>query len=134
MEPPRPAARSFPKAARLLKHADFDRVYQGGRRHFASHVTVFFLARTEGGPRVGFTVSRAMGGAVIRNRIRRRLREAVRLHLAELRVPADIVINPKKSAQRAEFSELEREIAAAFALIGKKLSAKHATARTGEAE
>ena len=63
----------FPRSARLLRHADFQRVYKQGRRHFAVHMTVFYLRREEGdGLRVGFTVARALGGAVERNRMKRR--------------------------------------------------------------
>ena len=113
----------FPPAARLRKRAEFDRVYKGGDRHSSANMTVIFLAPTgRGGPRVGFTAGRALGGAVVRNRIRRRLREAVRRHLRELRAPADVVFHPRKSALRAEFSQLEAEVTRAFAVISKKLS------------
>ena len=131
----RRARRRLPRQERLRKHADFDRVYKTGRRHFGQHLSVFFLGRDDGqAPRVGFTVSRAMGGAVQRNRIRRRLREAVRLHLEEFRMAADVVINPKKSALKAEFTELERDMVSAFAAVGKKLTARDVKARKGEAE
>jgi ribonuclease P protein component len=83
---------NFPRRVRLLKHADFERVYKQGRRHFAAHITVFYLARPEGeGWRVGFTVGRVLGNAVVRNRMKRQLREAVRLHLPEDPAPVDIV-------------------------------------------
>lgn len=132
-----PRARSprlrFSRQSRLLKHADFDRVYKSGRRHFGNHMTVFFLGRSdEKPPRIGFTVGRAMGGAVERNRIKRRLREAVRLHGRELQAAADVVINPKKSVLQADFAELEREIVSAFAAVGKKLTAKDGRSRQGE--
>jgi ribonuclease P protein component len=108
----------FPPTARLLKHADFDRVYREGRRHYSANMAVFFLPRQSGtGPRVGFTVGRAAGGAVTRNRIRRRLREAVRLHLGQLAGPIDIVINPKRSVLTADFAELCAEVARAFEKI-----------------
>ena len=42
-QPAAKAGTSFPRAARLLKHSDFDRVYKQGRRHFSSHMTVFYL-------------------------------------------------------------------------------------------
>jgi len=110
----------FPRSARLLRHADFDRVYKQGKRHFATHLTVFYLWRTAaGGARVGFTVGRALGGAVERNRMKRRLREAVRAHYPESVLPVDVVINPKKSLLRAEFCELSSEIERAFAIIQK---------------
>jgi ribonuclease P protein component len=133
----------FPKAAHLLKHADFDRVYRTGRRQFSASITVFWLRRekqqegdsfidgtgpaTSIGPRIGFTVGRVMGGSVVRNRIRRRLREAVRLNLAQLLVPSpqpvDVVINPKKSALAAEFIRLKSEVADAFRVIAQNLPA-----------
>ncbi len=111
---------NFSRRSRLLRHADFDRVYRQGRRHFAAHITVFYLARPEGdGLRVGFTVGRALGGAVVRNRMKRRLREAVRLHLPEMAIPVDVVINPKKSMLEMEFSELCKEVTRGFEVIQK---------------
>ena len=112
----------FPPAARLRKRAEFDRVYKGGERHSSANMTVIFLAAAGAGPRVGFTAGRALGGAVVRNRIRRRLREAVRRHLRELRTPADVVFHPRKSVLRADFSQLEAEVTRAFAVISQKLS------------
>ena len=97
-------------------------MYQGGERHSSANMTVIFLAPAGRGPRVGFTAGKALGGAVERNRIRRRLREAVRRHLRELKVPADVVFHPRKSVLRAEFSQLEAEVTRAFAVISKKLS------------
>jgi ribonuclease P protein component len=110
----------FPRNARLLRHADFDRVYKQGKRHFASLITVFYLRReATGGPRIGFTVGRALGGAVDRNRMKRRLREAVRMHYPGNDIAVDVVINPKKSLLKAEFSELLNQIKRAFAIIEK---------------
>jgi ribonuclease P protein component len=112
---------TFPRAMRLLKHADFDRVYQQGRRHFSSHMTVFYRKRESGeGLRVGFTVSRALGGAVDRNRMKRRLREAVRLSNPGTALPVDVVINPKRTLLKAEFSELLKEVARAFEVVEQK--------------
>jgi ribonuclease P protein component len=117
----------FPKTAKLLRHADFQRVYKQGRRHFAAHMTVFYLRRdvasptsAGNGPRVGLTVGRVLGGAVERNRIKRRLREAVRHHLATLAIGVDVVINPKKSALTEEFAILNSEVARAFQVIAEK--------------
>jgi ribonuclease P protein component len=118
----------FPKTAKLLRHADFQRVYKQGRRHFATHMTVFYLRRdvvasptsAGNGPRVGLTVGRVLGGAVERNRIKRRLREAVRHNLATLAIGVDVVINPKKSALTEEFAILNCEVARAFQVIAGK--------------
>jgi ribonuclease P protein component len=109
----------FSRSSRLLRHADFERVYKQGQRHFAAHMTVFYLRRAQGdAARVGFTVGRVLGGAVDRNRMKRRLREAVRRHLPP-GVPVDVVINPKKSLLTADFTELLDEVTRAFAVIQK---------------
>ncbi|MGA3127186.1 MAG: ribonuclease P protein component [Candidatus Korobacteraceae bacterium] len=133
---------SFPKTAHLLKHSDFQRVYQQGRRYFSGNMTVFYLrtvnevapgvngvwtaesvrAHKKDGVRVGFTVSRALGGSVERNRMRRRTREAVRRHLQMLQETSfavDVVINPKKSLLAAEFRLISQEIERAFRVIRK---------------
>ena len=117
---PGPGGSTFPRSVRLLRHADFERVYKQGRRHFAAHMTVFYLPRreSEGGLRVGFTVGKVLGGAVVRNRMKRRLREAVRLH-GMIPAAMDVVINPKKSLLTAEFEDVQREIRRAFGVIEK---------------
>jgi len=85
-------------------------------------MTVFFLRRSEGSARVGLTVGKVLGGAVERNRIKRRLREAVRLRRSALVSPVDVVINPKKSALTAEFTALLEEVGRAFEGIAKKVA------------
>lgn len=114
--PPRPPlARWGGKSRRLLKHADFQRVYQNGRRQFTGNMTVFFLRRqaedvSQSGPRVGLTVGKVLGGAVERNRIKRRMREAVRLASPACEGPLDIVFNPRKSVLTLGFAELQSEV------------------------
>ncbi len=69
----------------------------------------FCLAREDrDGPRIGLTVPRALGGAVIRNRIKRRIREAFRLHREEFGPQWDIVVNPRRASLEAPFADLER--------------------------
>jgi ribonuclease P protein component len=109
----------FSRSSRLLRHADFERVYKQGQRHFAAHMTVFYLRRAQGeAARVGFTVGRVLGGAVDRNRMKRRLREAVRRKLPP-GVPVDVVINPKNSLLTADFADLLDEVSRAFDVIQK---------------
>lgn len=127
---PQNAKKKFPKSRRLLRHADFDRVYKKGRRHFATHMTVFYLRREsiEGQPqslaqfRIGLTVRKVLGGAVQRNRMRRRLREAVRLQAVPPPFGFDVVINPKASLLTAHFEELKAEVAKAFQVIQRSVS------------
>jgi ribonuclease P protein component len=88
-------------------------------------MTVFYLPRTGAstpGPRIGVTVSRVLGGAVVRNRIKRRMREAIRTHLASLTADVDVVFNPKKLVLDAEFTHIEQEVKRAFEVIQKNAS------------
>ena len=129
---------SIPRDYRLRKHAEFEVVYQCGRRHFSPVLTAFYVLRecsTSGGgsglenngqrgetsaARVGITVGRALGKATVRNRIKRRVRAAVAENLVRIKRPVDVVINPKKVAQDVDFRELCSEVARAFDVIELK--------------
>ncbi len=118
---------AFGRDSRLLKHADFQRVYEQGRRQFSANMTFFYLLSGEASAfkaHVGFTVGRVMGPAVVRNRIRRRMRDAVRHNLPTLdrelaarQLGAEVVINPKKGALKAEMEKLRSEVAKGFQAI-----------------
>jgi len=98
---------AFPKSARLLRRADFLRVYESGAR-LSTPYFVAFCARNQQGrrARVGLTAPRTLGKAVVRNRIRRRLREAVRRNLWRLAPGWDVVINARRTVAEARFVEL----------------------------
>jgi ribonuclease P protein component len=84
-------------------------------------MTVFYLRQAEGNARIGFTVGRVLGGAVQRNRMKRRLREAVRQRRAILKETVDVVINPKKSVLTVKLPALLEEIGRAFDMIARKM-------------
>ncbi len=117
---------------RLRKHSDYQRVYKASRKQFAKQMTYFFTLRPQLGPdgtplrdaedstpRVGLTVGKVMGKAVDRNRIKRRMREAVRKNLASLRLPVDVVLHPRRSVIDLDFAVLNREVAQVFRMIQK---------------
>lgn len=104
-----------PKSSRILRNAEFRTVYDQGIRFSGPLFAAFCLARTASGrdgdrttARLGITVPRAVGKAVVRNRIKRRFREVFRLHRAELGAQWDIVLNPRKNAAEAPWVEVER--------------------------
>lgn len=118
IETPENASQKFPRGSRLLKHADFQTVYRQGRKHFSGNMIAFYRETgLSGGPRVGFTVGKVLGGAVERNRIRRRMRAAVRRHLPELLKPLDLVLHPRKSVLTLRFAQLDAEIGDVFAAV-----------------
>ena len=112
---------------RLCNHADYQFAYKAGRKQFAKNIAYFYAARTAErrsattGARVGLTVPKALGGAVDRNRIKRRLRAAVRANLPLLASAGavDIILHPRRVALTMEFAALEREVAMIFRAVAK---------------
>jgi len=101
---------TFPREARLVKRGEFDAVYRTGKRRSSSHFTVFFRANELPRSRFGVSIKKALGGAVVRNRMRRRLREIVRCHRGEIPVGWDIVIHPKSAVAKAPFAVLTMDL------------------------
>lgn len=85
-------------------------MYRAGKRRSSSHFTVFLRANNEPMSRFGFSIKRALGGAVVRNRIRRRVREIVRCHRAEIPAGWDFVIHPKSSVATGNFAVLTADL------------------------
>ena len=97
-------------------------MYRQGRKSFSGNVTALYRERTGedgSGPRVGFAIGKVLGGAVQRNQIKRRMREAVRKHLAKLTGPVDVVLHPRKSVLQLDFVKLEAEIQQLFTAVQK---------------
>ena len=103
---------------RLRKRQDFLKL-RDGRRASGATLTVQALARAEAGiPRVGFTVTRKTGGSVQRNRIRRRLREAMRLAAAlHLRAGHDYVVIGRRCALDAPFATILNDMTTALGRV-----------------
>ncbi|MFN3322048.1 MAG: ribonuclease P protein component [Bryobacteraceae bacterium] len=99
-----------------MRSSEFRKVYQEGFR-VSSKLFAAFCLRTVGleeGPKVGFTTPRALGKSVLRNRIKRRMREAVRLHLNKLSPKWSIIFNPRRAVLTAPFPEIESEVLRVF--------------------
>ena len=107
---PSKKGQEYPRARRLVRKADFDAVYRNGKRRSSSHFTVFLKANDLPESRFGFSIKKALGGAVARNRIRRRIREAIRLHREEISAGWDFVIHPKTNVEKAVFAALESDL------------------------
>src|SRR5437870_5230787 len=101
---------TFPKSRRLVSPLDFERVRKNGRVQHGRLLMLNVLAIEGAAPfRAGFVTSRAIGSAVARNRVRRRLREIVRKHQHAIRNGVWIVTIARAKAATATYPELEAE-------------------------
>jgi len=113
---------------RLRHHADYQRVYKAGRKQFAKQMAYFFALRAAdapsetAGPRIGLTVPKALGKAVDRNRIKRRMRVAVLRALPRLSVAVDVVLHPRSSVLTLDFATIEQDVSEVFAKIQSRCS------------
>jgi ribonuclease P protein component len=101
---------SFPKARRLRRASEYECVKRDGFVQRGKLLMLSVVAVENCGPcRAGFVTSRRLGGAVVRNRVRRRLREIVRQHQCDLRGDFWIVLIARRDAAKASYRALEHE-------------------------
>ena len=101
---------SFLKTRRLTHRSEYERVKQNGITQRSRLLMLNAMRVENSGPwRAGFVTSGRLGGAVVRNRVRRRLREIVRRHQHELRQGVWFVIIPRHEAATASYDVLEDE-------------------------
>jgi ribonuclease P protein component len=114
----RPAQRQSLAGARLRKHADYLRAYAAARKRQSASMSWFLAPRVPAGPnvavtpepRVGLTVGKVLGKATQRNRIKRRMREALRRHVDLLPQGCDLIFHPRRNVLTMEFVKLEAEV------------------------
>ena len=103
----------FPYNVRIVKPTDYRNLYREGRKIQSERFVLFGLANEIGRHRLGLTVSRKVGGAVVRNRIKRLFREVFRRASIEIPNQYDIVVNAKAGCVGASYVELRAEFLAA---------------------
>jgi ribonuclease P protein component len=115
----RPAQRQSLAGARLRKHADYLRAYAAASKRKSASMSWFIAPQisdtalptdTHMGPRVGLTVGKVLGKATDRNRIKRRMREALRRHVGLLPEGFDLIFHPRRNVLTMDFVQLEAEI------------------------
>jgi ribonuclease P protein component len=97
---------------RLQKHSDFQRAYAAARKHQSATMSWFLAPHlsAESSPRVGLTVGKVIGPSHERNRIKRRMREALRRHVEMLPPGCDLILHPRRNVLAVEFTKLEAEL------------------------
>ena len=110
--PPRPARRSerFRPADRILRSTDFERIYRKGRRQTGPSFALFGMRNELGRSRLGITVTRKFGGAVLRNRSKRIVREIFRRNRDAFGASCDFVVNVRTGALTRPYTQLEQEL------------------------
>ena len=93
----------------IKNNYEFRRLYQKGRSAVTPTLVVYARRNKSPQNRIGYTVTVKLGHAVVRNRVRRRLREIYRLHETELRRGADLVVVARGRSASAAYRELERD-------------------------
>jgi len=111
----------FPAQLRIRRQADFDRVYQA-RVYAADDVLIVNgAANALACPRLGLSVSRKVGGAVVRNRWKRLIREVFRLAQHELPAGIDLIVRPQRGAT-PDFQAIGRSLSALARRIARRLN------------
>lgn len=101
---------SLPKGARLTRRSEFLGLSRVGRRVHTPHFVVIRKANNQGQTRLGITVSAKVGNAVIRNRIKRLVREFFRRHRREIPSPQDIVVIARSGSERLSLETVSKEL------------------------
>ncbi len=101
---------SFPKRRRLTRASEFERIRRDGSVRRGRLLNLSVMPAENSGPfRAGFITSRRLGSAVVRNRVRRRLREIVRKHQHHLRQDFWVVLIARREAASTSYHDLEDE-------------------------
>ena len=110
--PVRPArSEALSRDERLRHRREFLNCYRRGRRRHGSLLILYVFPNALSHPRLGITASRKVGGAVLRHRLKRRIREVYRRWSGRTGLPAvDLVVHVKPSARESDFTTLRREL------------------------
>ncbi|MEE8113281.1 MAG: ribonuclease P protein component [Nitrososphaerales archaeon] len=102
--------RGFSKEERLRKRREFLGVYERGDKIQSTYFVLYILENGKSHHRLGITASRKIGRAVVRNRIKRRLREIFRTNKQVIFPHCDMIVNAKRAAARAHNQQIQEDI------------------------
>ena len=108
---------SLPPGRRLRRRAEFQRVFDGGRRAHGRYITIVVAPSAAGTTRLGIVASRKIGGAVQRNRAKRLIREVFRSE-RPLAPSVDLVVIPKPVVLEAKVAEVARDFQTTLRRLG----------------
>ncbi|MDD4570445.1 MAG: ribonuclease P protein component [Tepidanaerobacteraceae bacterium] len=98
------------KALRLTKNLEFKNVYRAGRRWTSPFFTMYIKKNHLNHSRLGVSVSKKVGKSVVRNKIKRRVKEIFRINIDSIKKGWDIVISARPAASSLEYKKIEKEM------------------------
>ena len=132
----KPVVRQSMAHLRLRKHADYQRAYAASRKRQSASMSWFLASHMptcdSPSPRIGLTAGKVLGKAHERNRIKRRVREALRRHTDLFPAGCDLILHPRRTVLTMDFGKLEAEIVRI--LEQAKAEAERSTQRSAEAK
>ena len=105
-----PRARSYPQAVRIRRRREFLALQHEGRRRHSTHFVVIRRASAAPASRLGITVSTRVGNSVVRNRVKRLVREVFRHRREELVPPTDVLVIAKPGADNLTYAQAATEL------------------------
>lgn len=115
-----PSGEKFRSTDRVLRSSDFERIYSEGRRLTSRSFAIFTVRNGLGRSRLGMTVTRKFGGAAVRNRYKRIVREIFRKNRTAFADASDFVVNIRSQARSTSYAELEAEMIRTLSRLGKE--------------
>ena len=116
-----PIRRRYPRSSRLTSRRQFLAVQARGRRVRSASFTIIGMRNDAAGSRIGITVTRKVGGAVVRNRVKRVIREVFRSHRLALEPAVDLVVIAHPGIAARASVELETEFLRRFRELVRRL-------------
>jgi ribonuclease P protein component len=111
VEPVRATGERLTSLEKVRRRTEYLRCYRGGRRRHGSLAIVYYVPNQQGVARMGITASRKVGSAVVRVRLKRRIREIYRRWEERARLPAlDLIVHLKPEAGKSDFATLRQEL------------------------
>jgi len=95
---------------RLRHNQDFQRVWRNGKFQASPLMVLAFLRNELDHSRFGFVISKRIGKAAVRNKIKRRMREAIRLRLPHIKSGFDLVLIARQPIRQATYAEIEQAL------------------------
>jgi ribonuclease P protein component len=115
------AAEKFPRSVRIVRPSDYQNIYKTGYKIHSSHFVLFSRGNDLGHCRLGIPASRKVGGAVVRNRVKRLFREIFRRSQDQIPDRFDMVVNAKSSCGGVHYDDLRLE----FLSVVKKIANRY---------